>query len=233
MRTCLLKFRDSMLELKNVRAITQMAMLMALSLILNLFASIQITESLKLSFGFLATAMMGMLFGPSLAGIGAALSDIIYALITGYGMSFVMDFIERPTTIHYLKLLGSILLFCFGAYTYYCKPAEPHKASGRRGTLWHNMFTGFAITVSNPLIIVLFLALFARFGFVVPEHPAEQAFGYAGVMTGAVVWWFSLTTALNRIGSRFEMGTITLLNRLLGLLVMAASVVGLFYTLFR
>lgn len=166
-------------------------------------------------------------------GIGAALSDLIYALVTGFGMSFVMDFIERPTTIHYLKLLGSILLFCFGAYTYYCKPAEPHKASGRRGTLWHNMFTGFAITVSNPLIIVLFLALFARFGFVVPEHPAEQAFGYAGVMTGAVVWWFSLTTALNRIGSRFEMGTITLLNRLLGLLVMAASVVGLFYTLFR
>ena len=88
MRTCLLKFRDSMLELKNVRAITQMAMLMALSLILNLFASLQITESLKLSFGFLATAMMGMLFGPSLAGIGAALIDILQAFIKPTGPYF-------------------------------------------------------------------------------------------------------------------------------------------------
>ena len=166
-------------------------------------------------------------------GIGAALSDLIYALMTGLGMSFVMDFIEHPTTVLYFKLLGSILLFGFGAYTYYTKPVEPHKPSGKRGSLWHNMFTGFAITASNPLIVFLFLALFARVGFVVPDHPVEQTFGYAGVVTGAVVWWLILTTALNRLGSRFDMSTISLLNRLLGLLVMVASTVGLFYTLFR
>ena len=166
-------------------------------------------------------------------GIGAALSDLIYALMTGLGMSFVMDFIEHPTTVLYFKLLGSILLFGFGAYTYYTKPVEPHKPSGKRGSLWHNMFTGFAITASNPLIVFLFLALFARVGFVVPDHPVEQAFGYAGVVTGAVVWWLCLTTALNKLGSRFDMSTISLLNRLLGLLVMVGSCVGFFYTLFR
>lgn len=166
-------------------------------------------------------------------GMGAAVSDLIYAVMTGLGMSFVMDFIERPTTVFYLKILGSILLFGFGAYTYYTRPAEPHRSSGKRGTLWHNAFTGFAITVSNPLIVFLFLALFARFGFVVPDHPIEQTFGYVGVLAGAVVWWLILTTALNRLGSRFDMDTIGLLNRLLGLLVMLASVVGLFYTLFR
>ena len=166
-------------------------------------------------------------------GIGAALSDLIYALMTGLGMSFVMDFIEHPTTVLYFKLLGSILLFGFGAYTYYTKPVEPHKPSGKRGSLWHNMFTGFAITVSNPLIVFLFLALFARVGFVVPDHPIEQAIGYVGVLSGAIVWWLILTTALNKLGSRFDMSTIALLNRLLGLLVMVASVVGLFYTLFR
>lgn len=166
-------------------------------------------------------------------GIGAAMSDLIYAVMTGLGMSIVMDFIERPTTVLYIKILGSILLFCFGAYTYYTKPAEPHKSSGKRGSLWHNMFTGFAITVSNPLIVFLFLALFARVGFVVPDHPVEQTLGYVGVLSGAIVWWLILTTALNKLGSRFDMSTIALLNRLLGLLVMVASVVGLFYTLFR
>ena len=48
-------------------------------------------------------------------GCGAALSDLIYAVMTGLGMSLVMDFVERPTTIFYLKIVGSILLFCFGA----------------------------------------------------------------------------------------------------------------------
>ena len=166
-------------------------------------------------------------------GIGAALSDLFYAVMTGLGMSIVMDFIERPTTILYLKLLGSILLFGFGVYTYYTKPAEPHKSSGKRGSYWHNLFTGFVITVSNPLIIFLFLALFARVGFVVPDHPIEQAIGYVGVLSGAIVWWLILTTALNRLGSRFDMNTIRLLNRLLGLLVIVGSCVGFFYTLFR
>ena len=166
-------------------------------------------------------------------GIGAAVSDLIYAVMTGFGMSFVMDFVERPSIVFYLKMLGCFLLFCFGAYTYYTKPAAPHKPSGQRGSLWHNMFTGFAITVSNPLIVFLFLALFARCDFVVPDHPLEQAIGYVGVLAGALVWWFCLSTALSKLGSRFEMGTIRLFNRLLGLLVIVASVVGLIYTLYR
>jgi hypothetical protein len=67
----------------------------------------------------------------------------------------------------------------------------------------------------------------------VPDHPVEQALGYAGVLAGAIVWWLCLTTALNKLGSRFDMNTIRLLNRLLGLLVMVGSCVGFFYTLLR
>ena len=40
------------------------------------------------------TLNKGRIFG-LVTGIGAALSDIIYALITGFGMSFVMDFINN------------------------------------------------------------------------------------------------------------------------------------------
>ena len=39
-------------------------------------------------------------------GIGAALSDIVYAVITGFGMSLVLDFIEKPSTLLYLRLIG-------------------------------------------------------------------------------------------------------------------------------
>ena len=47
-------------------------------------------------------------------GAGAALSDIIYALMTGLGMSFVMDFIDNKDNVFWLKLLGSVMLFIFG-----------------------------------------------------------------------------------------------------------------------
>ena len=49
-------------------------------------------------------------------GIGASLSDIAYALLTGYGMSFVFDYVNK--NIFYLQLFGSILLLIFGIYTF-------------------------------------------------------------------------------------------------------------------
>ena len=64
MRHIFKKFTDSMHEFRDLRSLTTLAMLMAVALVLNLFASIQITDSLRLGFGFIATAIMGMLYGP-------------------------------------------------------------------------------------------------------------------------------------------------------------------------
>ena len=46
----------------------------------------------------------------------------LYAIITGVGMSFVIEFIENPRTMYVLQLVGSVLLFVFGYYTYRTKP---------------------------------------------------------------------------------------------------------------
>ena len=48
-------------------------------------------------------------------GLGACVSDIAYALLTGYGMSFIFEYINK--NIFYLQLFGSIMLFIFGVYT--------------------------------------------------------------------------------------------------------------------
>src|SRR3712207_6140073 len=42
-----------------------------------------------------------------ITGIGASVSDIIYALITGYGMTLVMDLINEPTNKFWLQISGS------------------------------------------------------------------------------------------------------------------------------
>ena len=43
-------------------------------------------------------------------GIGAAMSDIIYAMLTGFGMSFIMDLITNPTNKFWLQISGSAIL---------------------------------------------------------------------------------------------------------------------------
>ena len=163
-------------------------------------------------------------------GVGAAISDIVYAVITGLGMGLVLDFIEKPSTMLYLRLGGSIMLFFFGLWMYNSKPAEPHTPSGKLGTITHNGVTGFLLTLSNPLIVFLFVALFARLNFVVPNHIWEQALGYAAIFAGSLVWWASLTSALRIMKDRLSMETINFFNRLLGALVMAFSGIGFILT---
>ncbi|MCR5179872.1 MAG: LysE family transporter [Bacteroidaceae bacterium] len=163
-------------------------------------------------------------------GLGAALSDITYALITGLGMSFVLEFIEQPRTLYVLQLVGSVILFLFGYFTFRSKP-HLRQVSREKGTLTYNGITGFLVTLSNPLIIFLFLALFARFTFVVPEHLGQQVLGYISIFLGAMLWWYGLTYVVDKLRATFEIERISLINRIIGVIVMTVSVLGLFSTL--
>lgn len=166
-----------------------------------------------------------------ITGLGAAVSDIIYALITGFGMSFVVDFIENVETMFYLKLIGSVMLFCFGIYTFKSNPAESMRPTSKnKGTLLHNFITAFLVTLSNPLIIFLFVALFARFTFVVPDHFIQQSMGYVSIFIGALLWWFLLSYFINKIRARFNVKEIFLINKVIGSIVSIAAVIGIIVT---
>ena len=105
-------------------------------------------------------------------GLGAALSDIIYALMTGFGMSFIMETIESPTVAFWIKVVGSVLLFLFGLFTFKSNPIERVKpVSHNKGTLFHNFISGFLVTISNPLIIFLFIAMYGQMTFILPDSP--------------------------------------------------------------
>ena len=167
-------------------------------------------------------------------GAGAALSDIIYALITGFGMSFVIDFIDKPSNLFFMKLIGSVMLFIFGIYMYRTDPRKCLRpASKSKGTLVHNFVTAFFVTFSNPLIIFLFIALFNMFTFVIPGNVFGQCVGYASIVAGAMSWWFVLTYFINRMKKNFGVRGITMLNRTIGTIVLVASIVYAIMTIFH
>lgn len=167
-------------------------------------------------------------------GVGASVSDIIYAMITGFGMSFVMDLITEPQTLFYLKVFGSLLLMAFGIYCWRTDPTKKMHISGnKKGTLIHNGVTAFLVTFSNPLIVFLFMALFAQFTFVIPDHPFEMFLGYLSIVAGALIWWYGLTWLIDKIREKFDNNGILLINKIIGSLVIVLSIVILIGTIFN
>ena len=148
-------------------------------------------------------------------------------LITGYGMSFMDELIIKNQTL--LQIVGSIMLLAFGIYTFRSNPVKALRpVSGKRGSYLHNFITAFFVTLSNPLIIFLFVGLFARFSFVMPGSPVGfQLVGYVAIVLGALTWWFSITYFVNKVRNHFNVRGIWILNRVIGVIVIVASIIGL------
>ena len=166
-----------------------------------------------------------------LTGIGATLSDIIYALISGLGMSFVTDFVKDENNKLIMQLLGSAMLLAFGIYmilTHHNR--HTIKVSKERGLL-KNFFTAFLLTFSNPLIILLFLVLFARFDFITPDLPVNMAIGYLSIIFGAMLWWLGLSFVINKIRNTFSDKYIRTLNMGIGTIVISAAIAGFVFTI--
>lgn len=102
-------WKQSAQEFKRVHTITGVALLLALGVIADFFFSIQVTPTLKFGFGYLVTALLGMLYGPVTAGIAGGIGDII-------------EFIIKPSGVFFFgftlnAILGGMLYgFCFYKY---------------------------------------------------------------------------------------------------------------------
>jgi threonine/homoserine/homoserine lactone efflux protein len=177
------------------------------------------------------TLNKGRWFG-MVTGVGAAISDILYAGITGFGMAFVMDFINNDQNKFYLQIIGSVVLLAFGIFTWRTDPTKNMHQSGlQRGSLWYNMWTAFLVTFSNPLIVFLFMGLFAQFAFVIPEHPFEMLVGFASIVGGALLWWYGLTWLVDKIRTIFQDDGIRIINQIIGVVVIVFSVISLLGTM--
>lgn len=80
-------WRESYLELKNIRTITTCAMFGAISIVLGYF-TIQIGDFLKIGFSNIPNQMVAYLFGPVLAPIFGGAMDIVKYLIKPVGGFF-------------------------------------------------------------------------------------------------------------------------------------------------
>ena len=57
--------------------------------------------------------------------------------------------------------------------------------------------------------------------------------GYIGIIGGALMWWFGLTWLVDKIREKFEINGISILNKIIGALVVIFSLIILVGTVFN
>lgn len=160
-------------------------------------------------------------------GVGAALSDLIYCLLTGFGLSFITDFIDEQQ--QWLQLLGGIVLAIFGLYLFRKNPTRALKSAeaAPATNYWTDFITGFLLTFSNPLILFFIVGLFARFCFILPDYGVgHYIFAYVCLLGGALIWWYCVTWLVNRLRSRFNVRSLRLVNRIIAVILLIMAIVG-------
>lgn len=160
-------------------------------------------------------------------GLGAAISDLLYSVLAGVGLSIVIDFIEANQNP--LQIAGSIVLLVFAIYLLRRNPVRTlRKLKEKKNNYVQDLITGFLFTVSNPLILFLIIGLFARFNFMLPEYCLyHYMIGYVFIFIGAIAWWFVITLFVNAVRSHFNLRSMWLVNRIIGAIILIMSLVGL------
>lgn len=158
--------------------------------------------------------------------IGATLSDLFYAIIAVFSMSFVVDFIEDNKFM--LRLGGCAAIFFYGLYTYLNNPVNKLNKIQPTKDYIQDGITSFGLTITNPLVILLFLALFAKFNYIADNSTfADNILAILFIIAGATFWWVLLIHIINKFRGRFNIRGMWILNRYTGIVLMLISI-GMF-----
>src|SRR5262249_37157323 len=94
-------------------------------------------------------------------GLGAATADAIYGCVAGFGLTAISIFLVAQG--FWLGLLGGLFLCYLGICTFFARPAED-PADLRKGGLLSSYLSTFLLTLTNPMTILSFVAIFAGLG---------------------------------------------------------------------
>ncbi len=162
------------------------------------------------------TLLRGWRYG-WVSGMGVALADALYGFIGGLGLTVVTDFFVNQQT--WLRLVGGAALVFTGLRIAFrsreAKPAEerPQGAAGYLGA-----FTSiFFLTLSNPMTILLFAAVYTGMGMDgIPGGWTRAGLFGLGIFVGSGAWWLMLTGGVNLLRSRFQPAMLGWINRVTG-----------------
>lgn len=164
-----------------------------------------------------------------LSGLGAASADMFYGAVAAFGLTAIQDVLLGQSG--WLRIFGGIFLLYLGVKTFFSKPAERAAKDSRssRGGLFGAYLSTFFLTITNPLTILSFLAIFA--GLRLGESSGNSlsaSFMVLGVFLGSAAWWLALSTGVSFLREKFTPALLAWVNRLAGVIIIAFGLAALF-----
>jgi threonine/homoserine/homoserine lactone efflux protein len=162
------------------------------------------------------------------SGLGAATADTFLAIIAGLGLSFIIDFITH------LRLVGGILVMLIGLQIFFKSPVKQVRERRlKKNNLWTDYLSVLILTLSNPLAIFLFIAIFTGLNLV---NGSQNFFShlsiFVGIFCGASSWWFVLSSLVSTYRSKFRLKYLWWLNKITGLIIFLFGLTALISILF-
>lgn len=155
-----------------------------------------------------------------IAGMGAACADLFYATVAAFGLGFVINVVRAHELI--LQIVGGIFLLIVGLRIYFANPLKQIKARRRvtKKGLLGDFLSLFFLTVSNPVTVIVFMAVFAGTS-VLGDSPTftTEILILTGVLLGGSAWWYVLSTIVNIFRKKFKLRVLVTINRVSGIII--------------
>jgi threonine/homoserine/homoserine lactone efflux protein len=158
------------------------------------------------------------------SGLGVATADATYGAIAAFGLTAITDILVDGRRA--LGLIGGIFLLWLAWKTIRAEPGITATVTERRGGLAGAYLSILGLTLTNPMTILSFGALFAGLG-VTGEDVRESAVITLGVFLGSAAWWVVLTTAVGALRSRLTPRWMRAINVASGLVIGAFAVLAI------
>lgn len=167
-------------------------------------------------------------------GLGAAASDTLFAALALLSLSFVNRLLEDYRD--WVMIIGGIIVIIFGAVLFFNNPVKQIKRlkSGNK-VYWKDFFSTVLMTLTNPGAFFLMLGILAFVGINVGEEGSLNiiAVTLAGITTGAILWWYTLTTSINLFRNKLRLKQLVMVNKVSGILIAILGMISIFEGIYR
>ena len=151
-------------------------------------------------------------------GLGAAMADGVYGAIAALGLTWVTSMLVDQQM--WIRGLGGAFLLWLGVTTFLARPSQRAAEASPTG-LAGAFATTFVLTLTNPMTILSFVAVFAGLGLGT-DATASVTAALAlvlGVVIGSAAWWLLLSAGVDLMRSRFDERRLAWVNRLSGAII--------------
>jgi threonine/homoserine/homoserine lactone efflux protein len=160
-----------------------------------------------------------------ISGLGAATADAIYGCIAGFGLTFISSILIDQQI--WLRVIGGVFLCYLGFKVFSSKPGE-NSVSTQENGLSGAYFSTLFLTITNPITILSFGAIFAGLGLAgTGGNYANAGVLVLGVFTGSALWWLIISFGISMFRAKLNSYSLQWINRISGVIIIAFGLLAL------